>query len=179
MGVDGGLYPNKSVGWCCRETQTSAIDSSVNVRTSCPLVLEVSQNPHLGFLLYTFQIICFCPPGFSSHNAQSTAPILLCFPLLSPMAQPLSIAASAEAIKPSALFNTIKNYFLASSSSHHHFFSFLQSLESLPMDDQSQACIFDFLFCKHANNLYLPISRLAHPSTHDCSFSLVLAAARL
>lgn len=177
--VDGGLCPNNSVVCCCRETQISATDSSVIVRTSCLLMLDVSQNPHLGFLLYTFQIICFCSPGFSSCNAQSIAPILLCFPQLSPMAQPFSIAVSAAAVKPLALFNNIKNYFLTSSSSHCCFFSFLQSLESLPVDGQNQGCIFDFLFCKHADDLYLPVSRLARPSTRDCSFSLVLAAARL
>lgn len=114
--------------------------------------------------------LLFCP-GFSSHNAQSIAPIPLCFPLLSPTPQPLPVAASAEAVKPSALFNSIKNYFLVSSSSHCCFFSFLQSLESLPMDDQNQGCIFDFLFCKHAGNLHLPVSRLAHLSTRLLFFT--------
>lgn len=89
--VDGGLCPNKSVGCCCRETQIPATDISVNARTSCPLGLEVSQNPHLGFLLYTFQIISFCSPGFSSHSAQSIVLILLCslcsVPWVSPFLQ--------------------------------------------------------------------------------------------
>lgn len=72
------IVSQQMCGLLLRETQISATDISVNVRTSCPLGLEISQNPHLGFLLYTFQIISLCSPGFSSQNAQSIAAILLC-----------------------------------------------------------------------------------------------------
>lgn len=164
------MCPNRSLGCCCRETQISATDSSVNVRTSCPLVGGIPKSSLKIPPLHLPNNLHFCP-RFSSHNAQSIAPLLFCFSLLSPMAQPLPIAASAEAVKPSALFNTIKNYFLISSSSHHRSFSFLQSLESLPMDGQNQGCIFGFLFCKHADNLHHPVSRLAHPSTRLLFFT--------
>lgn len=148
------------MGCCCRETQIYAIDGSVNVKTSHPLVLEVSQNPHLRSLLYTFfQISCFCSNGFGSCNAQSITLVPRCLPSVpAPFHSYFS-----EAVKPSALFNTVQNYFLASSSSHRCF-PFLQLLEPLPTDGQNLGSIFNFLFRKRANNLYLPVSLLPCPS---------------
>lgn len=136
--------------------------SSVNIKTSHPVVLEVSQNPRLGFLFS--QISCFCSHNFSSGDAQPIAPVLPCLPPFSPMAQCLSVASSPEAVKPSALFNTIKTDFFFASSSSHHCFSFLLLLEPLPTNGQNLGSIFNSLFRKRANNLYLPVSLLPCPS---------------
>lgn len=51
------------------EPHIYAMDSSVNGKSSYPLVLEASQNPHLGSLLYTFFLISCAP--------MASAPIML------------------------------------------------------------------------------------------------------
>ena len=144
-------------------------------------MLEVSQNPHLDCLLYTFfQISCFCSHGFSSHNAQSIAPAPLCLPPLHPTAQLLSIAASVEAVKPSALSNTIKSDFLASSlpiaasspSSSRWNHCQLMAKTWAPSSTSCSANVQTI--CTSPS-----LSCFAHPSTYDCSFLLVPAAAKL
>jgi len=146
------------VGCCCREAQRYAIDTQ---QMSKP---RVSQDSYLGFLLDTFcQISCFCSHGFSSSNAQSIAPVLLCLPPLSPAAQLLPIATSAGAVKPSALFNTIKSDFLSSPSSHRCYFSFLQLLEPLLTDGQNLGSMFNFFFRKTCKQFVPPRLSLALP----------------